>query len=322
MGSTGRGKVGLSTTNPRSIRARGPLAAAICLTALAVGSIGPACAQAITPPDPPCNIIAGIGLEIITCTGNLSPGVNLTNGSGPYEVLNVHSLTTNITPASGVPGILFTSDGSVEMNVDTGAFGISTTGDDAPGVFAASANGSVAIHSFADIITTGNLSHGISAESFAGDINILARGTIQTSGDAIAAMDGAFGIAAMSLSGDITIVSAANITTTGVQGVGIFADTTGIAMVDLSGTIITRGEGAAGIAAAGQTRSSRHLDRQHRDRRAGGAGHRRHLRRGGGCRNVRQHHHVGQRFARHLGAKPRQRHGRRGRGRNHRYCWG
>ena len=36
----------------------------------------------------------------------------------PLQVLNVHNLTANIAPASGVSGIEFTSNGSVELNVD------------------------------------------------------------------------------------------------------------------------------------------------------------------------------------------------------------
>jgi uncharacterized protein with beta-barrel porin domain len=220
------------------------------LTVFAVSSGSPADAQGVPPPTCAVSPIDG---SVVNCTGNQSTGIELNDGAGPFKTLNVFALTTNIVPASGTAGIEFTSDGGVELNVDTGAFGISTTGDNASGVFAGSANGDVAIRTFANIITTGNLSHGIAADSDGGDINILARGTIQTSGDAIGALDGAFGIAATSLSGDITIVSAANITTTGIQGAGIFADTTGIAIVDSSGSIITRGEGAAGIAAAGET---------------------------------------------------------------------
>ncbi len=34
----------------------------------------------------------------ITCTGDLSPGVQLENGGGPYTVLNVNNLTTDIAP--------------------------------------------------------------------------------------------------------------------------------------------------------------------------------------------------------------------------------
>ena len=43
---------------------------------------------------PPCNQISGIAGSIVTCSGDVSSGVSLSNGSGPFEVLNVGNLTT------------------------------------------------------------------------------------------------------------------------------------------------------------------------------------------------------------------------------------
>jgi hypothetical protein len=62
----------------------------------------------IVPPSVECPTTAP---GTIVCTGDLSPGVNLSNGGGPYQVLNVGNLTTDIAPATGIAGILFTSNG-------------------------------------------------------------------------------------------------------------------------------------------------------------------------------------------------------------------
>ena len=35
------------------------------------------------PPAAPCNQISGIGGSVVTCSGNLSTGVNLANGARP-----------------------------------------------------------------------------------------------------------------------------------------------------------------------------------------------------------------------------------------------
>ena len=226
---------------------RTTLAAGLASAALFAYGAAPARAQV-----PPLNCaINPLDGSVVDCTGNHSAGIELVNAAGAFRTLNVFALTANIAPAAGDAGIVFTSDDDVTLNVDAAPFGITTTGDEAPGVFASSVNGTVSIRSFADIFTDGNLSHGIAAESEAGNIDIIARGSIQT--DAVGSVDGAFGIMATSLSGDIEIISAAEISTTGDQGVGIFAETAGVAIVESSGNILTRGDGAAGIAVAGQT---------------------------------------------------------------------
>ncbi|MTD93373.1 autotransporter domain-containing protein [Hyphomicrobium sp. xq] len=217
------------------------------LTALAVVDVGPAHAQAITPPSPPeCVSVTGIGVEIITCTGNLSPGVNLANGPGPYDILNVHSLTANITPASGTAGILFTSDGSVELNVDTGPFGIFTTAAD--GVFAAGDAGPVTINFFGAITTSGNGAVGIRAGGLDDLVSIVASGTIVTDGLS------ASGIAASTDNGPIDIRSSVSIATQGQSAHGIDVSSVGGAINILSmGNIATGGTDAIGIYATSTT---------------------------------------------------------------------
>lgn len=221
------------------------------LAGLAAALLGwlpePVRAQGVPPPN--CSVSPLDG-SVVDCTGDLSAGVALNDGAGPFRSLNLFDLTADIAPPGS--GVVFTSDGSVTLNVDAGAFRIVTTADDAMGVFGGSVNGNVSINSFADITTSGNQSHGIAAETQAGDIDIFARGSIATAGDALGPSDGAFGIYAISDTGDIEIWSDIDITTTGILGVGIFAETSGEALVYSNGNIRTHADAAAGIAVAGE----------------------------------------------------------------------
>ncbi len=81
---------------------RAALATGVASVAVLAYSGRPVCAQTV-PPAAPCDQISGGGTAV-TCTGNVSTGVLLTNGAGPYSVLNVNNLTTNITPAPGITG--------------------------------------------------------------------------------------------------------------------------------------------------------------------------------------------------------------------------
>ena len=56
-----------------------------------------------------------------------SGGVDLSNGGGPYEVLNVTNLTTDIAPASGVTASYSPATGRSTLNVDPGPFAIIAT---------------------------------------------------------------------------------------------------------------------------------------------------------------------------------------------------
>lgn len=108
---------------------------------------------------PPPGCTADLSGTIVVCSGDQSAGVLLSNGGGTYTRLDVDNLTTNITPPAGTYGIVFTSDGQVELNIHPGPFAILTT--DAGGIFAASNTGTVTIRSTADIVTTGNSAVGI-----------------------------------------------------------------------------------------------------------------------------------------------------------------
>lgn len=226
---------------------RNVLATGVASAALFAYSGRPVRAQAITPPSVECPTTAP---GTIVCTGDLSPGINLSNGGGPYSVLNVTNLTTNIAPASGVTGILFTSNGAVELNVDTGPFAIVAT--DANGIFASSnLLNAVTITSTGDIVTTGGSAVGMQGSAQDGTLTITSSGNISTSGN------NAFGIAAGARYGDAIVNSTGSITTSGTFASGINVGTIGTAGTDDGaitirsfGDIATTGNSAHGINAS------------------------------------------------------------------------
>ena len=232
-----------SHANVRSWRAH--LATGVASAALLAYGARPLRAQ-VVPPAPPCNQISGIAGSIVTCSGNLSGGVSLFNGGGPFEVLNVQSLTANIAPAAGVTGIEFSSNGSVTVNAP---FSITTT--DADGIFASSNAGTVTITSTADITTFGSGSTGIQGSAQDALLTITSSGRIVTSGN------NAFGIAAGTVYGPVTVNSTGDITTSGTFSAGINVGsigqpgtTEGAITINSSGTITTPGISAIGINAS------------------------------------------------------------------------
>jgi hypothetical protein len=111
--------------------------------------------------------IDGTG-TIETCTGNQSAGISV----GPVTAittLNVNNLTQAITPASGTDGIIFTSAGAATITSNTGAFGITTAGDNANGIYArGNGAGAVTVTSTGNITTAGGNAYGIRAVGFGG----------------------------------------------------------------------------------------------------------------------------------------------------------
>jgi uncharacterized protein with beta-barrel porin domain len=227
---------------------RSVLATGVASTALFAYSGRPVRAQTV-PPAPPCNTISGIGGSIVTCSGNVSTGVLLSNGGGPFEVLNVTNLTADIAPASGITGIEFTSNGAVELNVAPGPFSIFAT--EANGIFAASNGGTVTISSTADIITTGGSATGVQGSAQDSLLTITSSGDIATSGN------NSFGIAAGTVYGDIIVNSSGDIATTGTFAAGInvgtigsLGTTQGAITINSTGDVATSGTSAIGINAA------------------------------------------------------------------------
>ena len=114
------------------------------------------------------------------CWGNVSSGVAV---SDPITILNVANLRTNIAPASGVDGISFLSNGSIEINSNLGRHSIAATGTGADGIEAKSYdNGTV------DISNAGNIrsadAYGINVET-GGAILVGNRGDIDAELDGI-----------------------------------------------------------------------------------------------------------------------------------------
>lgn len=182
------------------------------------------------------------------CTGDLFGGVQLNNGGGPITTLNVFGLTTDIT--SSLPGVEFTSDGPVTINVATWPWGIVTTGNDGHGIAAETTGASaININAAASVVTSGDDAYGIFALTDSGSITINSAGSLSTSG-----LDGA-GIFATSTSGAIDIHSAGNIDVSGGLA-AIFAGTLGAATVESATNIHTLGPGNAGIAVQGDAGAS------------------------------------------------------------------
>ena len=175
----------------------------------------------------------------LVCQGNQTDGIDLTNTA--FGTLAVNSLTAGIV-TSGVPGIFFFTDtgGPLALQSDTGLFGISTTGDDAPGIWVNSgvvriddvpsfSSGDVTVSSHGTITTTGDLSYGLvvdsvtgllhstqMANSDGGNVLVSSYGSIVTYGleavgidilNAVSAGTTAAGQIAASWGGDLTINS-------------------------------------------------------------------------------------------------------------------
>lgn len=191
---------------------------------------------------PPANCVINPGdASVVDCTGNHSGGIALNNGAGPFETLNVFSLTTDIAPADGLVGIMFSSFGPVALNVETGPWRISTT--DASGIFAESSSGTVDVTSFAAIRTSGNQATGITALSGGDSVSVLAGGSIVTDGVA------AYGINAAA-DDSVMVTSLGNITTSGASASGIVAEgMTGSVMIESAGNIVATGANSVGIQA-------------------------------------------------------------------------
>ena len=126
--------------------------------------------------------------------------------------LNVNNLTQAITPASGTPGIVFLSLGAITITSNTGAFGITTTGMLAFGIFAESiGGGAVTVTSTGNITTAGANAFGIVAiGTGAAAVTVTSTGNISTAGTF------ANGIEAQGNgAGAVTVTSTGNISTAG-----------------------------------------------------------------------------------------------------------
>jgi hypothetical protein len=137
-GTTAAGLAG----RPMGLRFRDAFLGTVAAGALSLAFSGPALAGP-APVSPAGCTIDGTG-TIETCIGDQHTGV--TAFPAPVTTLNVNSLITAITPASGTSGISFSSTGAVTVNSNTGAFGITTQGNSSSGILAKSYSaGAVAV---------------------------------------------------------------------------------------------------------------------------------------------------------------------------------
>ncbi len=218
--------------------------AAGAIAAIGMGT-GIAHAQ-VVPGAPQCNV-AG---TTVTCTGDLSTGVDITSPSGitVYDTLNVNN-------ADPVGGISFEANAAQDITINadtTGTTGISTSDADAAGIFAqqSGGDGDVTVNSTGNVTTTGDVAVGILAAQADGDGDV----TVDSTGNVITTGDIASGILAVRRGGDgdVTVISAGNITTSGVGSEGIFAlqrGGDGNVTVNSTGNITTTGDSSEGILA-------------------------------------------------------------------------
>ncbi|MDR3483319.1 MAG: autotransporter domain-containing protein [Bradyrhizobium sp.] len=231
---------GVAAAGRPGLRFRDAFLGTVAAGALSLAFGGPALAGPVPVPPAGCTLSGGGTIE--TCTGDQHAGV--TALPPPVTTLNVNSLTTAITPASGTNGITFTSAGAVTINSNTGAFGITTQGNSAYGILARSYGaGAVTVTSAGNITTAGDSANGISAASFGtGAVTVTSTGNIATAGV------GAGGIYALTTgTGAVMVTSTGNITTAGLFAGGIYAAGRSAVTVTSTGNIATAGGSASGI---------------------------------------------------------------------------
>jgi uncharacterized protein with beta-barrel porin domain len=226
---------GVRRLRPEGLRRRDALLGTVAAGALSLVFAGPALAG------PNACVISG---AVATCTGNQSAGIasGVDFNAPPVTTLDVNNLTQAIAPASGTDGINFTAIGAVTITSNTGAFGITTLGKNAQGIYAFSDN-AVTLTSTGNITTAGENANGIAAFSLNDGVTVTSTGDITT---ATTGVDAAFGIVVISVD-TATVTSSGNITTT--DGSGIFARSIGggAATVTSTGNITTAGISAWGI---------------------------------------------------------------------------
>lgn len=201
----------------------------------------------VVPPNAPCDTVSG---TTVTCTGDVSAGVS---AAAPYTVLNVNTLTADITPGAGVAGIAFSSAGDVTINSNTGAFSIQAGRD---GISASSYSGAVTVHSTGDISSSTRDGYGIVARAY-GAISVTSVGG--TNG--INAYQ--TGITARSNSGAVTVDSTGAITSKAYHGIYAYSANGGALSITNNGAIqapnrgvFAYGTGAVTVHSTGDITSS------------------------------------------------------------------
>ncbi len=216
-------------------------------------------AQSLTPEAPKCTVSG----TTVTCTGDLSPRVDVDGGSGTYTKLIVIDLTDDIVLKEGqsIRAVEFTSEGDIDITIDTGDFRIATTDGcpDCGGIAANSSNDGVVTVRVTGVITTsGQFSEGISAVSDGGDEDGRGVVTVEMTGKIVAEGGDNQGIYALSATDRVKVTMDGNITVSGGNSTGIYAqaddgDAGDTVTVDVTGDITVKGIGGKGIFARANT---------------------------------------------------------------------
>ena len=174
--------------------------------------------------NPQCSIVG----TTATCSGDLSGGVRVPFFSD-IDTLNINDLDSAISPILDV-GISFTNpSGDININANTGGFGIQTITNFSSGISGNSLNGgNISIDSLGDIHTSGNFAAGINAF-----------------------VDNDTGIFSRFSNGSILINNASSITTMGEFSAGIFGQTQGNGNISVfnSGNIETHNDNSDSLTA-------------------------------------------------------------------------
>ena len=229
----------------------------------------------VTPTSPECTI----DVTEVTCSGNLSGGVDVDGGTGTYTNLYVNKLDGEITPNEGTTGIEFTSTSTekITLDVNTGDYDITTSGNRAHGInvsgestidvdvvtgyIETSGSGAVGINVAnkegvgsggtidvdvtGDITTDGEYSEGVVVSGRDGTINVDVNGDITTISDNSngVTVNGSGGKTTVEVNGNIETLS-----TTGSSGLYVSNNDSDI-KITLTGDITVRsGDGLTGFA--------------------------------------------------------------------------
>ena len=216
-------------------------------------------AQSFTPEAPKCTVSG----TTVTCTGDLSPRVDVDGGSGTYTKLIVIDLTDDIVLKEGqsIRAVEFDSGGDIDITIDTGDFRIATTDGcpDCGGVSASSSNDGVVTVRVTGVITTsGQFNEGISAVSEGDSEDAVGVVTVEMTGKIVAEGRDSQGIYALSASDRVKVTMDGNITVSGGNSSGIYAQAYGgdardTVTVDVTGDITVNGIGGIGILAKADT---------------------------------------------------------------------
>lgn len=183
------------------------------------------------------------------------------------DAVNINQRGNITTHGDGAHGILALSDLG---NIDVATFGSFRTNGDQSDAVRAVGRGAVKITTRGPIVTTGDRSMAINAQSTLNSVNVVSRSNIVTMGtDATAIIASAVQNGAVDHSGNITtnganargisvsarrnaaVTSVGAVTTRGATATGIVADAiAGSATITHRGTVDTAGTGASGILAS------------------------------------------------------------------------